>query len=81
MAPELAGIVALAILQVLTSIFIIVVGIRLMVSMLRSARAAREKLDLLAPPETAREILDKRYARGEITREQYDEMKRTLGAG
>ncbi|HLE50858.1 MAG TPA: SHOCT domain-containing protein [Anaerolineales bacterium] len=27
---------------------------------------------------TAREILDQRYARGEITREQYDLMKREL---
>jgi len=29
--------------------------------------------------ETAREILDRRYASGELTREQYEEMKRTLG--
>jgi putative membrane protein len=29
-------------------------------------------------PETAREILDQRYARGEITKEQYEEMKRAL---
>jgi len=28
--------------------------------------------------ETAREILDRRYASGEITREQYEEMKRVL---
>jgi putative membrane protein len=28
--------------------------------------------------ETARQVLDKRYARGEITKEQYEEMKRTL---
>jgi putative membrane protein len=27
---------------------------------------------------TAREILDQRYARGEITREQFDQMKRDL---
>ena len=27
---------------------------------------------------TARQILDQRYARGEITKEQYEEMKRTL---
>jgi uncharacterized membrane protein len=30
------------------------------------------------PLETAGEILDRRYAGGEITREQYDELKRTL---
>lgn len=28
--------------------------------------------------ESAREILDRRYARGELTKEQYEEMKRTL---
>ena len=28
--------------------------------------------------ERAREILDQRYTRGEITKEQYEEMKRTL---
>ena len=27
---------------------------------------------------TAREILDRRYARGEVTREQFDQMKRDL---
>ena len=29
-------------------------------------------------PQTAREILDLRYARGEITREQYEQMKHDL---
>lgn len=29
--------------------------------------------------ETALEILQKRYARGEITKEEYEEMKRNLG--
>jgi putative membrane protein len=28
--------------------------------------------------ESARSILDRRYASGEITKEQYEEMKRTL---
>ena len=27
----------------------------------------------------AREVLDKRYAKGEITREEYEDQKRTLG--
>ena len=31
-----------------------------------------------ASPQTAREILDQRYARGEITREQYQQMKQDL---
>ena len=30
------------------------------------------------PPETPLEILKKRYARGEITREQFEEIKREL---
>jgi putative membrane protein len=29
-------------------------------------------------PESARDILDQRYARGELTKEQYDQMKRDL---
>ena len=29
-------------------------------------------------PEKARDILDQRYARGELTRAQYDEMRRTI---
>ncbi|MGZ8211695.1 MAG: SHOCT domain-containing protein [Burkholderiales bacterium] len=29
--------------------------------------------------ETAREILDRRFAAGEITKEQYEEMRRVLG--
>jgi len=28
--------------------------------------------------DNAREILDKRYAKGEITRDEYEEMKKTL---
>jgi putative membrane protein len=34
--------------------------------------------DSAARPQTAREILDQRYARGEITREQYQQMKQDL---
>lgn len=30
-------------------------------------------------PESTREILDKRFARGEISKEEYEEMKKTLG--
>jgi putative membrane protein len=32
----------------------------------------------LPSPPTAREILDQRYARGELTREQYELMKQDL---
>lgn len=31
------------------------------------------------PYGTARDILDQRYARGELSRAQYDEMRRTMG--
>lgn len=31
--------------------------------------------------ETAMQILDKRYARGEISREEYEKMKREVGGG
>jgi len=31
--------------------------------------------------ENAREILDKRFAKGEITREEYEEIKKTLESG
>ena len=31
------------------------------------------------PSQSPREILDQRYARGEITREQYEIMKRDIG--
>ena len=30
-------------------------------------------------PESAREILDKRFARGEINKQEYEEMKKVLG--
>jgi len=30
-------------------------------------------------PESAREIPDKRFSRGEINKEEYEEMKKTLG--
>jgi putative membrane protein len=31
-----------------------------------------------APRESAREILDRRYANGEITKQQYEDMRKTL---
>ena len=35
---------------------------------------------LTQPPPTADEILKQRYARGEITKEQFEEMRRNLAA-
>jgi len=46
-----------------------------------SALFPREGQRRTAPPEgelSAREILDRRYARGELTREQYELIKRDL---
>jgi uncharacterized membrane protein len=33
-----------------------------------------------APTESARDIVDRRYAKGEITREQFEQMKKDLGS-
>ena len=38
----------------------------------------RNQRDCFPPQEEALEILKKRYARGEITREQFEQMKRDL---
>ena len=45
---------------------------------------SRESRDLTkqseaGSPESARDILDKRFAKGEITKEEYQEMKKLLG--
>lgn len=33
-----------------------------------------------SPPESAREILDRRYAGGEITRDEYEQLKQVLNS-
>lgn len=50
--------------------------------LLRDRRPARPGWNWPQPPapESARDILDKRYARGEISKEQYEAMKRDLTA-
>jgi len=40
--------------------------------------AVRRTGNASGKPQTAREVLDLRYARGEITREQYEQMKHDL---
>jgi uncharacterized membrane protein len=35
--------------------------------------------NMMGPSESTLEVLKRRYARGEITREQFEELKRTLG--
>ena len=58
--------------------FLVVCLFFLFVYLFRGPRwfcSSRDRRDL---GEAAREILDRRYANGEITKEQYEEMKRVL---
>ncbi len=57
------------------SIFLLVL-VLLVVALLRGARGDAHGTP--PPRETAREILDRRFARGEISKTEYEEMKRTL---
>ena len=51
-----------------------------LVSSLVSSRMASHSPSSTTPPaESALDILQKRYARGEITQAEYDEMRRNLG--
>lgn len=58
----------------------VVVGIVYLVrGISRRGWSGRSGPDEAGRHETALDILEKRYARGEITKEQFEEMKRTLG--
>lgn len=52
---------------------LIIAGIVLLVRALANRRVGRPG------PDSALEVLRRRYAAGEITKEQFEEMKRTLG--
>ena len=52
----------------------------LIVYIARGPRWFQGRADRAVLHEAAREILDRRYASGEITREQYEEMRRVLAA-
>jgi putative membrane protein len=55
---------------------LVVLGLVFLVRLaLRRGRPAQDA----AAPETAVEILKKRYARGELTREEFEQMKREVG--
>ncbi len=58
-------------------IFIIIIG--LVVLVVWAARRTSSPGGA-ARPQTARDVLELRYARGEITREQYQQMKEDLNA-
>ena len=44
----------------------------------RNSSGGTDKAPPAQPPSSALSILEKRYARGEITREEFEEMRRTL---
>jgi len=58
-------------------VFFLIVLIGVVVLLLRGSGFGRSQ-DGGGRRETAREILDRRYANGELTKEQYEEMKQTL---
>ncbi|HZD60094.1 MAG TPA: SHOCT domain-containing protein [Anaerolineae bacterium] len=49
--------------------------------LVRQAGAGRRVPPGQPPTSRALEVLDERYARGEISKEEYEERKRTLSAG
>ena len=55
---------------------LIIWGVYTLVSRLSGSREARSE-----PQATAMEILERRYANGELTNEQFEEMRRRLTAG
>ena len=59
-------------------IVIIVLGVWLVGSLV--SRTNSQPPSSVPPAESALDILKKRYARGEITKEQFDEMRRALDA-
>ena len=61
--------------------FVILCLVFLFVFLFRGPRWFFGHWDHHGSRETAREILDRRYASGEITKEQYEEIKRSLGGG
>ena len=66
------------IFTILLWVVIIGLGVWLISSLV--SRANSQPPSSLPPAESALDILKKRYARGEITKEQYDEMRRDLQA-
>ena len=61
--------------------FLIICLVFLFLFLFRGPRWFMGQWDHHAPRETAREILDRRYTGGEITKEQYEEIKRSLEGG
>ncbi len=66
------------ILSILFWIVVIVLGVWLVGSLV--SRSSSQQPSNLPPAESALDILNKRYARGEITKEQFDEIRSHLNA-
>jgi putative membrane protein len=61
------------------AIFLVICLVFLFIFMFRGASGFSRPWDRNDLRESAREILDRRFASGEITKEQYEDMKRVLG--
>ena len=59
-------------------LFPLIILIMLIACVFRGPRWMRHHQNWGEGRETPREILDRRYASGEITKEQYEDMRRTL---
>jgi putative membrane protein len=70
-------------MMVIWPIFLLVVGVLCVAGIVwavrLSARGGSQSLGLRPTGEAPLEILQRRYAGGEITKDQFDEMRRTLG--
>lgn len=59
--------------------FFLILGVILLIWAIAAHRSDRDNEEEVGGEETALEILKKRYARGEITKRQYLEMKKDIG--
>ena len=78
------GMVAIGALMML-AFWVVVIGgaVWLIVTLTRGASAGTQHASSatqLAPGQTPLDVLKARYAKGEITKEQFEDMKRDLGA-
>lgn len=69
----------MAFMWILPVIFLIICVVFLFMFMSRGPGWFSRSWDRHDRRESAREILDRRFANGEITKEQYEDMKQALG--
>jgi putative membrane protein len=61
------------IVLLLISGLLVFLAVMLVIALFGSRRPKQQH-----PPQSAREILDQRYAQGELTRDQYEQMRKDL---